>query len=142
METNSLGIALIKKFEGSRLEVYKDIAGFLTVGVGHRCSLPEGTIITQEQADAFLRSDLVSAENDIKSCVSVDLTDNEFSALVSLVFNIGGPNFRSSTMLKFLNQNDKAGAANEFPKWDHAGGRVVQGLLARRLAERSLFLSS
>lgn len=144
MTTSLPGIAFIRFFEGLRLKVYKDIAGILTVGVGHKV-LPEdrlelGDAISEEEADDFLRHDLAETERNVSSQVMCDLTANEFDALVSLVYNIGPGNFSSSTVRKRLNSGDKLGAAEAILMWNRAGGKVSDGLTKRREAERILFL--
>lgn len=144
---NSLNITgedLIKSFEGLSLSVYHDIAGFLTVGYGHKIlpsdDLRWGDQISQQQADDFLTKDLDIASSQLVSVLKVELTDNQFSALVSFVYNLGIGRFETSTMLKLLNSNLMDLAAQEFLKWDHSNGIVVQGLLQRRSEERALFL--
>ncbi|NEP37557.1 lysozyme, partial [Moorena sp. SIO3B2] len=87
------------------------------------------------------RQDLESSESTVSNLVKVSLTDNQFSALVSFVFNIGPTAFRRSTLLRKLNHGDDQGAANEFLRWNKGGGRVLLGLSKRREAERKLFLS-
>lgn len=97
--------------------------------------------ITEQQATEMLRDHLRSVEKFINDTVTVNLTQNQFDAICSLVYNIGVGNFKSSTLLRKLNAGDLAGAADEFPKWNQAGGRVLAGLMARRGQERALFLS-
>lgn len=139
MKLNQAGTDLIKSFESCRLSVYEDIVGLNTVGWGQRTNLPVGTTITQLQADNMLADHLDEICNQIKHCLEVELNDNQFSAVVSLVYNIGIGNFESSTLLKLLNLQQFQAASEEFKRWDLASGRVVDGLLRRRLAERQLF---
>ena len=97
--------------------------------------------ITPEEADEFLAVDLHhGAEQVIYNTVHVHLDQNQFDALASLIFNIGGGAFAKSTVLKLLNQEDYLGAANAFLMWDKTGGTVNKGLANRRAAERALFL--
>jgi lysozyme len=142
-EINQAGIDLIKKFEGCRLDVYRDAVGLPTVGVGHLIkpddNLALGDSITQEVADDLLRADLASACLEVEKQVRVEISDNQFASLVSLTFNIGGGNFRASTLLRLVNESDFDGAAGQFEKWNHAGGRVLEGLTRRREAESALF---
>lgn len=138
---NSKGLAILKEFEGCKLTVYKDLVGYLTVGYGQRTNLPEGTIITQDEADSLLVKALAKVCRAVGSCVKVSLNDNEFSALVCLVYNIGGSAFKDSTLLRLLNSGDKKGASLQFERWGKAGGKEVKGLLRRRLAEKELFLT-
>jgi lysozyme len=111
-----------------------------TIGVGH--TGPEvkyGLVWTQDQADAQLFADVAGAVSAVNRLVKVTLTQGEFDALVDFVFNLGAGAFAGSTMLRLLNTNDHKGAANEFQKWDMAGGEHVAGLLRRRIAEAAEF---
>ncbi len=145
MQLNKKGLDLITKFEGLRLKAYKDIGGVLTIGYGHTNALPpeikEDEIITNEIALDILENDLRYTEAEVTKLLSVNITDNQFSALVSFAFNLGIAQLKRSTLLKKLNSGDTLGAANEFRKWDIDGGKVVVGLTRRREAERGLFLS-
>jgi lysozyme len=117
-----------------------------TIGVGH--TGPEvryGLTWTQEQADAQLLHDVAGAVATVNRLVDLSkqeggLTQNEFDALVDLVFNIGAGNFAGSSLLRYLNSTNDAAAAREFPKWDMAGGKHIAGLLKRRMAEQVMFL--
>jgi lysozyme len=143
MKLNQKGLDLIKQFEGCRLVSYPDPATGgkpWTIGYGHTGSdITMGISWTQEQADLQLLNDATSAGNQIKKCLSLDLNDNQFSALISLVFNIGIGNFKSSTLLKALNAGGFKEAASQFLVWDKAAGRVMAGLTKRRKAEKLLF---
>lgn len=149
MRTSDAGIALIKAHEGLRLEAYPDPAkgwSVPTVGYGHTSAAGPPTVtrgmkITEAGADAILRADLQKFERAVTSAVHVPLTQQQFDALVSFTFNLGPGNLRSSTLLRKLNALDYQGAADEFGKWNKAGGRVLAGLTKRRAAERALFLS-
>lgn len=140
MKLNQSGIELIKRFEGLSLQVYHDMVGLLTVGYGHRTNLPWGEQITQQQADDMLTTDLDAVSDQLKAVLKVELTDNQFSALVSFVYNLGIGAFQHSTLCKLVNTRCVSQASLEFEKWDHAGGKIVSGLLRRRIAERDLFL--
>lgn len=140
MRTSRTGIEFIKHWEGVSLKPYRDVAGYWTVGVGHL--LREGEPveqITMEQADEYLIRDLSDAERCVNSQVGTELTQNEFDALVSFVFNLGCGNFRRSSLLRLLNRGDFGLAASEFERWNRAGGKVVRGLTRRRKAEREMF---
>jgi len=141
MKVSNNGINLIKRFESLKLEAYRDSVNIPTIGYGHTHGVKMGDIITGEQADAFLREDLQVAELTINTNVKVKLTQNQFDALASFVFNLGSGNFVKSTLLKKLNLGDYAGAADEFGKWVNAGGKKLNGLVKRRAAEREVFLS-
>ncbi len=142
MELNTAGLNLIKSFENCKLKVYKDIVGYPTVGYGHRTDLPVGDTITQEEAEQLFIDDLKRIEDGVKACLRTELNDNQFSALVSLGFNIGITSLSHSTLIKLLNSGELIAASREFEKWDHAEGKEVKGLLRRRIAEKTLFLSN
>ena len=137
---SNYGNTLTKGFERCRLTAYQDVKGVWTIGWGH--TGPEvcaGLTWTQVKADTQLLIDEQSAVNNVNNLVQVSLNQQEFDALVDFVFNCGGGNFKSSTLLKKLNAGDFAGAALEFAKWDHAGAEVVSGLLRRRQEETNEF---
>jgi lysozyme len=144
-EINQAGLEIIKTSEGLRLRAYRDQRGILTIGYGHTGDVAEGSFITEDHALELLQHDIEEAEQIIESLVKTTITDNEYSALVSLVYNIGGLNFKNSTMLRLLNQRDFVGASLEFAKWDHikiAGVEIESpGIAARRKAEAALFNS-
>lgn len=126
-------------FEGLRLTSYQDSVGVWTIGYGHTSGVHAGMTCTAEQADQWLQEDIQGAVYVVNKVVTVPLNQNQFDALVDFVFNLGSGNFQNSTLLKLLNQGNYQGAANEFPKWNHAGGVVVAGLTKRRNAEMVLF---
>ena len=157
MRTNAAGIALIKRFESLRLKAYKCPAGVWTIGYGHTGDVKAGDVITEHQADAILDVDLDKFERIVSEAVKCPLSENQFSALVSFVFNVGPgraakgkdpgrdgfvtlKSGKPSTMLRRLNEGGgPLAAAPEFAKWNKAGGAVLTGLVARREAERQLF---
>lgn len=141
--TGEQGLALIKESEGLRLSTYLDAVGKPTIGYGHLIR-PGETFkgpISQQQAEALLRKDLYDTEQGIAKAVRVPITQGQFDALASFVFNLGAGRLRSSTLLRKLNAGDYAGAADQFLLWDKAGGKPLKGLTRRRQAERKLFLS-
>jgi lysozyme len=137
-------IALVKHFEGCRLDAYTDPAGVRTIGYGHTEKVRRRASITPKQADEFLRHDLNAAQAEVLRRVKVRLNENENAALVSLAFNIGGPAFARSTCVKLLNRGNRKGAADEMKRFvkAHVKGRLVtlKGLELRRKAESDLFL--
>lgn len=143
MKISVNGVKFISREEGEVLHVYLDQVGVPTIGVGHALKTgseyPHG--ITHEQAMDILQQDLVRFEASINSHVKVELTQNMFDALCSFAFNLGSGAFEGSTLLKLLNQGLFDQAASEFPKWCHAGGKVNQVILNRRLREQKLFLT-
>jgi GH24 family phage-related lysozyme (muramidase) len=132
---------LIQSFEGLRLRAYQDSVGVWTIGYGTTAGVRPGMVITEEQALEFLRRDVDQFEAAVADLVTVLLTADQFSALVSFVYNLGAGSLRQSTLLKLLNQGNVHGAAEEFLRWNKAGGQVLAGLTRRRNAERALFLS-
>jgi lysozyme len=134
------GLNLTEQFEGLRLDAYQDQVGVWTIGYGHTGpDVHPGLTITQEQANSLLMQDTQSAAAAVNRLVTVALNQDEFDALVDFVFNLGEGALAGSTLLKLLNAGNFAGAAGEFPKWCHAGGQVVPGLVRRRAAEQQLF---
>lgn len=140
MQTSKNGIEFIKQAEGVRLKAYDDGVGVWTIGVGHTKGVKQGDTATMEQVDAWLSKDLKEAENAVNNEVKVPLQQSQFDALVSFVFNVGSGAFRGSTLLATLNRGDYIGAANEFLRWDKAGGKTLAGLTKRRKGEYNMFL--
>jgi lysozyme len=128
--------------EGLRLEAYQDVVGVWTIGFGHTgAEVKRGLVITPDAAKSLLLSDAETAEKCVNNCVSGIITQGQFDALCSFVFNLGCTALRNSTLLRKLNSGDDVGAAEEFSKWNHAGGHIVAGLTKRRLEEKELFLT-
>jgi len=141
MQISNAGLDLIKQFEGLRTTAYRCSAGILTIGYGHTHGVKTGDVITPQQADEYLREDVQIAELNVNTNIKTPLTQNQFDALVSFVFNVGAGNFVKSTLLKKLNAGDYSGAADELLKWVNAGGKPLEGLRKRRTAERERFLA-
>lgn len=135
------GLKLIKSFEGFSPLEYTCVAGKRTIGYGHVLrvgeSYPAG--VTEAEAETLLLDDVAEAEQTVIDLVEVPLSANQFDALVSFVFNVGWRKFAGSTLLKKLNATDYDGAAAEFLRWKYANGKVINGLLRRRTAEKKLF---
>lgn len=141
MNISQKGIDLIKKFEGCRLAAYKCPAGVWTIGYGHTgADVRSGKIITQEEAEKLLRTDLKLHCNNVSQLVRVPLTQNQFDALVSFEYNVGYAALKNSTLLKLLNANKYKEAAEQFGRWKYAGGKILMGLVRRREEEKQLFL--
>jgi GH24 family phage-related lysozyme (muramidase) len=143
---NQAGLNLIEQFEGCKLQPYLDSVGIPTIGIG-TTHYPDGTAvamkdppISKEDAYSFLKIHLLQDCAAVARLVKVPVNDNQFAALVSFTYNLGVGALTSSTLLKKLNSGEVDVAANEFLKWDHAGGVAVKGLTRRRQAERALFL--
>lgn len=141
MKTSNNGIYFIKQWEGCKLTSYQDGGGVWTIGTGHTKGVKAGQTITQQQADQYLVDDLQPVNQTLNSVVTASVNQNQYDALSSFTFNLGSGALEGSTLLTLLNQGNYQGAADEFPKWCHDNGRVVQGLVNRRNAERDLFLS-
>ena len=153
MKTSAVGRKLIESFEGLILGAYDDAndhilgpgqqaRGVITIGYGHTTAagLPvvrPGMVITQPQADAILSSDLAAVEADVNHHVNVPINQNQFDALVSFDFNTGA--LDRSNVLRSINNHLLNQVESDLLQWDHAGGRVLQGLLRRRKAEADLF---
>jgi len=141
MKASEKAYSLIRQFEGLRLTAYKCPAGVCTIGYGHTSGVVLGMVITKEQAEEFLRQDIAAAEN-IVNAECPNLRQCQFDALVSFVFNVGGDNFRKSTLLKKIKANpDGNSIMDEFLRWVYAKGVVLPGLQKRRLVEMRLYFS-
>ncbi len=144
MRISPAGLDAIKRHEGLRLTAYPDPASGgdpWTIGYGHTRDVERGQTITAAQAEQFLREDLAWVETCIERNVVAPLTQGQYDALCSLIFNIGQAAFTKSTLMRLLNQRDYAGAAQQFERWNIAAGQVNLGLTNRRAAERAMFLS-
>ena len=131
-----------------RVYAYHDMVGYPTIGIGHLLSkvkyedLSKYKSMTIAEAHELHVADLNKFATGVENLVTADISDNEFGALVSLAFNIGLGNLKTSTLLRKLNAGmSKAEVSAEFPKWNRAGGAEVRGLTRRRLAEKDLFLA-
>jgi lysozyme len=133
---------LLKAFEGCKLLPYQDGGGVWTVGYGSTNDVHPGEAITQAEAESRLAEEVHIAENCVNAHVDCPLTQAEFDALICFVFNVGCTAFGKSTLVKLLNEGRYEAAAEEFPKWCHDNGKVIEGLRRRRLAEKELFESA
>jgi lysozyme len=146
MKLTKAGLDLIKSSEGLRLVAYYCPAGVLTVGYGHTSAagapfVKAGMKITEQEAEDILKADLVKYEDAVKRLVHVPINDNQYSALVSLCYNIGEGNLSKSTVIARVNQKDWEGAAKAFLLWNRSKGVVLKGLETRRKQEADLFLA-
>ena len=133
------GIALIKKFEGCELTAYQCSAGVWTIGYGHTKGIEEGMEITQQEAEDMLVEELHEYENYINDNVTAPLSQNQFDAMVSWVYNLGPANLKASTLLKVLNAGNYDDVPFQMRRWNKAGGVTLDGLIRRREAEALLF---
>lgn len=141
---NQEGLELIKVFEGCELKAYRDAVGVLTIGYGSTGGhVKAGMTITRVEAEQLLREDLQRFEVGVDQRLGdIEVTDNQFSAMVSLAFNIGLANFGGSSVLRRILAGNVQGAADAFLMWNKAGGKELKGLTRRRAAERELFLKA
>lgn len=142
---NKEGVALVKYFEGFSATPYLCPADVWTIGYGTTI-YPDGTYVAQgdpaiskEKAIEYLVHELIETCKAVSRLVSVPVNQNQYSALVSLTYNIGQGNFRSSTLRSKLNRGDYLGAHGEFWKWRRGGGVILPGLVKRREMSASLF---
>jgi len=142
MKTNQAGIDLIKRFEGCKLEAYRCPAGVLTIGYGTTRGVYEGMKITESIAEKMLTDDLEAIETRLSS-FNLKVNENQFSALVSFIYNLGFGNFLNSTLFGKIKNNPKDISIKlEFERWVKAGGKILPGLVKRRAAEWGLFNST
>ena len=141
MKTSRRGVEMIKKFEGCRLEAYKDAVGVLTIGYGHTGSDVKPDLkITEETATKLLKKDLQESETLVNLLIlnGYKLNQNEYDALVSFTFNLGGGNLQKLTK---HGKRNKGAIADAIPLYNKAGGKVLSGLVKRRKMEKELFLT-
>lgn len=136
------GMDLIKEFEGLRLRAYRDQVGIWTIGYGHTGpEVHRGNEISEERAEELLREDVARFEDAVRALVKVEITQEQFDALVSFCFNVGIWGLQRSTLLRLLNEGEIVKAAAQFPRWNKGRGKALAGLTRRRRAERELFES-
>ena len=141
MKTSPKGIALIKELEGLRLKAYKCPGGVWTIGYGHTAGVQPGMLITEAQAEQFLKEDLLVFEKAVNTQI-LSINQNQFDALVSFTYNVGTGNFSNSTLLRKVRVNPQDNSImDEFLRWVFSKGRVLPGLQRRRLAEMKLYFS-
>ena len=149
MKLTEKGINLIKEFEGLRLTAYRDSVGVWTIGYGNTyyengAVVKQGDKITQERADSLFRSIVDKFADQVRNSLTNPdrVSDAQFSAMVSLAYNIGIGAFKGSTLLRKVNANPcDPTIPDEFRRWNKAGGKVLAGLVRRREAEAQLYLN-
>lgn len=149
-EMSEDGAGWLAQLEGTRTKMYKDSAGLPTIGVGHlltRDELMSGKIkikgeyvkykrgLSLRQVEMLFQQDLRPFEVCVRNALSVSLMPHQYDALVSFCFNVGGNAFRSSTLLKRVNEKRWKGVPGQFRRWKYAGGKVIKGLQNRREKE-------
>jgi lysozyme len=133
---------LIKEFEGCRLEAYQDSVGVWTIGWGHTGGdVTSHQIVSQAEADALLSQDSQTVAVQVENAFQFAVPQSVFDACVCFAFNLGIGNFKSSTLLKEVNDNNYLTAVQQFAMWNNAGGKKSTGLTRRRLREALLFIA-
>lgn len=138
------GVALIKSHEGLRTTAYPDPGtggAPWTICYGHTKGVKPGMRATEAQCEQWLKEDMLEAEAYLRKSVSVPLTQGEYDAYTSFIFNAGPTNWHNSTMRRLLNQGKRIDACNQFPRWIYANKRVLNGLKVRRYDEQRQCLS-
>ncbi len=143
MRTSPAGVELIKRFEGLELQAYADPGTGgepWTIGYGTTRGVTQGMRITEEEAEVFLIDDLVAFERAVMTLVPLEMTQGEFDALVSFVYNVGAASLEESTLRKRLLAGEPRCWVyqKELPRWNKGGGGVLEGLVRRRQAEADL----
>lgn len=133
------GLEQIKAHEGRELTAYLDAVQVPTICYGSTANVRLGQVATPGECDELLRRDATYAGLAIQRGVHVRLSQQQYDALTSFVFNVGETKFRRSTMLRYLNSGQCYAAAAEFDKWVFAKGRKLRGLVTRRADERRMF---
>ena len=143
MKTSQEGIALIKKFEGCKLESYLCKASVWTIGYGSTKGVSEGMTISQERADMLLLEDLEIFEEEVNNLIKVDLEQHQWDAIIAWTFNLGSQNLSVSTLLKKVNEKKWEEVPEQIKRWNKATvdgeKQVLEGLVRRREAEALLF---
>lgn len=141
MRISDRGLEIIKEFEGFRARAYMCPAGVWTIGYGHTRGVKAGDVVTEQQATELLRNDAKEAEEVVTDLVKVELSQWQFDALVSLVYNIGSGNFCNSTIRRLINEgcDDEDRLRHAWCMWKRAGSRTLSGLIRRREKEFKLF---
>lgn len=141
MRISEQGLKLIRSFEGFSAIAYTCPAGYPTIGYGHVVKSGEtfAGAMDESAALALLRADVADAEAAIGRLVMVPLTQFQFDALASFIYNVGAGAFQRSTLKRKVNREEHEDAALEFGRWIWAGGRKLPGLVKRRAAEAALY---
>lgn len=139
------GYKIIREFEGFRSTAYRDTGGVWTIGFGtirypNGVKVKQGDTCTRGQAELWLKNDCLWVDACLDKYVKVKVSQNQFDALASFVYNVGETQFIKSTMLSLINQNNLTAAANQFDRWIFDNGKRIQGLVNRRAKEKTLFL--
>ena len=140
MNTSQKGIDLIKEFEGCVLKAYKCPAGVWTIGYGTTQGVRPNMVITQAQAETFLKRDIKPIER-LLNGMGINYTQEQFDALTSWIYNLGAGAFKSSTMYRYIVAKRKdVEITDQMVRWVNSGGRPLLGLKRRRVAEANMFI--
>lgn len=131
----------IREVEGFQREAYQDEGGVWTIGFGHTRDVKEGDTISTHKANVHLNADIVIFEIQLQKLVRVDLTNNQYMALLSFIYNIGATQFADSTVLKYVNEGKFDLVPDELRKWNRVNNEVSLGLTRRREKEAKLFMN-
>ena len=135
-------ITMVKQFEGCRLQRYNDAVGFPTIGIGHLCKPNDGLLeITQAQADDLLMQDLQISASAVLRLTNIPLNDNQYTALIDFVYNLGSGVYQASTLRAIINRGDFTDVPKQINRWVYGGAKKLPGLIIRRQAEANLFMS-
>lgn len=139
------GYQIIREFEGFKANAYLDTGGVWTIGYGtikypNGIRVKKGDTCTQGQAETWLKNDCLWVDACLDKYIKVNVSQNQFDALSSFVYNVGESQFSKSTLLALLNQKNYAGTANQFDRWVYDNGKLIKGLANRRAKEKALFL--
>lgn len=140
MAPSQHGLDTIKKYEGVSLPAYLDPVGIPTICYGTTKGVTMGMRATLAECEVYLKEDATYAGKAIARLVRVPLTQMQYDALVSFVYNVGQGAFASSTLLRKINAGDCRGAGQEFSRWVYAKGKKLPGLVTRRADEARMWL--
>lgn len=129
----------IADFEGFRAKAYLCPADVWTIGYGHTGGVKAGMVISQDEAEKILWTDVLRLKNAIAPLVNVEVTQGQFIALLSFTYNVGIGNLSKSTLLRELNKGNFVNAGNEFARWIYVNKQPLKGLMDRRAKEREIF---
>ncbi len=139
MDISLEGISLIKSLEGFKAEPYICSGGYKTIGYGHVILSNEYDVITESEADVILFKDIAKAKESVCRNIEIKLKQCQFDALVSFTFNVGGAALQRSTLRQKINRSEHDLIPKELQKWVYAGGRIIPGLIKRRIIEAEVY---
>lgn len=138
----AMATGIISHWEGRELRAYQDIVNVWTICDGETKGVKPGDTATPAECDAMLAKNLVVYETGLDRCLIAPVPGPVKVAFLSWTYNVGVGAACGSTLVRKANAGDIRGACNELPKWNRAGGRVVNGLTRRRAAEQAMCLGA